>query len=334
MNCQSCGSQMRKEARTCPNCGTLTDAEAHSPVIVNTPQSVDSSYGSNPYSTAGVPHLATSYGSDPYGPASSNPYSEQSNPYGTFVPPPPPVVRRKKRLTIIVGVSLLVLVLAGTATFVWLGWLLPHPLAFSQLTPAEAQALYNRTTREAPSLDDVLASPDNYGWDNYSRAHTSCAFSGYTYHAAAKPGYFSPCYAKATNYSNYIFQAQVTVVSGHSAGIVFRADSTNDEGYQFRISTDGTSILNKSYLGSQGQYEQDTLFSGHGLSIAGTNQPNLVSVMVRGSYISLFVNGKYMDSVSDSTYQSGQIGVYTDSDASAVDAAFHNVRVWKLQETP
>jgi hypothetical protein len=42
------------------------------------------------------------------------------------------------------------------------------------------------------------------------------------------------------------------------------------------------------------------------------------------------VNKQYVDSASDNSYTSGQIGVYTDSDASDVEAIFGDVEVWKL----
>ena len=42
------------------------------------------------------------------------------------------------------------------------------------------------------------------------------------------------------------------------------------------------------------------------------------------------MNHKYVDSASDDTYLSGQIGVYTDSDLNEVEAIFQNAEVWKL----
>src|SRR5437588_154545 len=93
------------------------------------------------------------------------------------------------------------------------------PITAPLLTPPKAQSFYDQTAHGTPTLNDALTVPDNYGWDNYSQGgNTSCSFSGDAYHAKAKPGYFSPCYAKATNYSDFIFQAQLTMVTGHSGG--------------------------------------------------------------------------------------------------------------------
>jgi len=324
VNCQSCGSQLTKEARICPNCGN--------PILAHYAKDAEGYTLTAP--SAGVKQPEVSY--------SSNPYSEQSNPYSsnssfsTLVAPQPPRVPSKKKRVLITGVSLFVLVLLAASGFVWLRGLSElspqeKPQTLLKLKPTDAQAFYNQTTHGTPNLDDTLAGPDNYGWDNYSEPNTNCAFSGNAYHAQAKPHYFSPCYAKATNFSDFIFQAQVTIVSGHSAGIVFRADSTNDKAYQFRVSTDGTYILNMFSLDNRGLAHETTLSSGHSSSIiADANQPNLLSAIAQGTYIYLFANKKYVDSASDSTYRSGQIGVYTDSDASEVDAVFRNVEVWKL----
>jgi hypothetical protein len=42
------------------------------------------------------------------------------------------------------------------------------------------------------------------------------------------------------------------------------------------------------------------------------------------------VNKQYVDSASDSTYKSGQIGVFSNSDKSGAEAVFRNVQVWRL----
>ena len=180
-------------------------------------------------------------------------------------------------------------------------------------------------------MNEGLGAPDNYGWDHVAQANTDCTFTGGTYHAQAKPGYFAPCYASATNFSDLLLQVQMTIVSGHSGGVVFRADATNDHEYQFRISTDGTYILNK-YVVENGTPAVKSLLSGTSPAIVkGANQSNLVAVLAQGDAIALYVNKKYVDSTNDATYHQGQIGVYADSDpSSVVDAAFNKLEVWKL----
>lgn len=199
--------------------------------------------------------------------------------------------------------------------------------ASSLLSSAEAQALYNQTTSKTPAMNDTLTRPDNFGWDNYSTQNTTCSFVNTSFHSKAQPGFFSPCYAKGTNYSNFLLQAQIAFVSGHSGGIVFRADSQSDLSYQFRISTDGTCILKKLVKDSGGQVQTQILFSGSTATVVA-GKPNLVAILAQDNHFYAFVNKKYVNSASDSTYQNGQVGVYVDSDANVVEAIFNAVQVW------
>ena len=346
MNCQFCRSQLPKEAHACPACGNLTpthNAEADNATVPSAKlQYTNIAHDPPP--------------PDPYNPSSplgnaspemQNPYSSPLNPYNPISTSLLPsqlssTVKRKKSVPVKRAILLLAILL-GIGAIIWPRWLHNRPITLTPLVanpsptivtpapPPQAQSLYSQITHGTPILNDALAGPDNYGWDNYAEANTSCSFSSNAYYAKAGSSYFSPCYAKATNYSDFIFQVEATIVSGHSAGIVFRADSTNDKAYRFRISTDGTYILNKFFFDSGGQPHQTILTSGQSsLIVTGTNQPNVVSAIAQGTSIYLFVNNKYVDHVSDSTYQSGQVGVYADSDANEVDAMFRNARVWKL----
>lgn len=55
-----------------------------------------------------------------------------------------------------------------------------------------------------------------------------------------------------------------------------------------------------------------------------------MGVIAQGNTIALFINGKYVDSATDSTYHSGQVGIYVDSDTSSVEGVFSDLQVWKL----
>jgi hypothetical protein len=201
-----------------------------------------------------------------------------------------------------------------------------------QVSPSAQQALYDQTIATTPVMNDPLSGPDSFGWDNYTgdNGKTRCFFSQNTLHSIAQPGDFSPCYARATNYQNFVLQVKMTLISGHAGGLVFRADSTNDKGYQFRISTDGSYILNRIILDQQGEIQSagETLVSGSSTLIQqGSNQ---LAVIAQGETITLFINGKYVDSATDGTYHAGQVGIYVDSDASSVEGAFSYLQVWKL----
>ncbi len=302
-------------------------------------------YPSSPYA---------SKNSNPYDASAANPYgySYGSSPYQTDTPPPPPATKKRKHTTaLVVVLCVVLLVLVGGSVFVFAITSGPRQTTATRsqatptqsqatqqsqpISPAGKQAFYDKTIATTPVMNDSLSGPDNYGLDNYTSegGKTRCFFSQSAWHAVAQPTYFSPCYATATNYQNFVLQVKMAFVSGHSGGLVFRADSTNDKGYQFRISTDGTYLLNRIILDQQGNPigEGQTLMSGSSeLVQKGTMQANQLGVMAQGETISLFINGKYVDSATDGSYHSGQVGVYVDSDAGTVEGVFKDLQVWKL----
>ncbi|GAC1362702.1 MAG: hypothetical protein PVS3B1_27270 [Ktedonobacteraceae bacterium] len=343
MNCNSCRKPLPSGASVCPNCGTLTPAY----------------YGASGTSAdartspSGTPKAPVSLDANPYSSGLSNPYTSVPPPppppqYNTGAPAPESARPPKNRTAITMGASLLALILIGAGILIFLSRPAANPKAgeTSKPSPSEAstpavgavsldattaQKLYDSTTKGSPIMNEGLGAPDNYGWDHVAQPNTSCTFANGAYHAQAKPGYFAPCYASATDFSDLLLQVQMTIVSGHSGGLVFRADATNDNEYQFRISTDGTYILNK-YVLDNGKPAVKSLLSGTSPAIIkGANQSNLIAIMAQGKSIAVYINKKYVDSTNDTTYQKGQIGVYTDSDpSSVVDAAFTKLEVWKL----
>ncbi len=121
----------------------------------------------------------------------------------------------------------------------------------------------------------------------------------------------------------------MNIVSGHSGGLIIR--SNNDgSGYYFRISSDGTFLGEGINVRSQVGYPTP-LFTGQSPAIhTGNNQFNQITVIAQGSNLYMYVNQQFVATISDSTYTSGQIGVYTDSDASGAEVLFRNAQVWKL----
>jgi serine/threonine protein kinase len=202
---------------------------------------------------------------------------------------------------------------------------------------ASPQMLYKQITSRPPAWMDPLTKADNYGWwdtpalDKNGNIEYGCRFIGGIYYGFAKDGQFAGCTALGTNFSDFLYQVQLTVISGHTAGVEFRANPVNGDCYYFRISTDGTYIFAKDILANGGGYNRVTIISGKTTAIKqGLNQPNTVAVLARGSTFYLYINGQYIIGKSDTTYQSGEIGVYAESDASPVEDSFHNVQVWTL----
>jgi serine/threonine protein kinase len=174
-------------------------------------------------------------------------------------------------------------------------------------------------------LDDAL-SDNGLTWPQGSDSHGSCAFTSGAYRVSGSTPGFYFCNNGATNFSNFAYQVQMTIISGNSGGTTFRTDAAAGKYYFFRIGLDG------SYeLGRQEGDQYQTLKNGTSSAInTGLNQSNLIAVVANGSSIDLYVNLHHIDSVSDSTYTSGQVGVAAYSTTGTTEVAFSNAMVWGL----
>jgi DnaJ-like protein len=205
--------------------------------------------------------------------------------------------------------------------------------AQSVATTTALQSIYTQATSGNPTLNDPLSGQDGNNWDEASTSgEGSCKFSGNAYHAGAQQSdYFYACFASTPTFSNFAYQVQMTIIQGDYGGIIFRANGANSKYYYFRIGKDGAYDLTVSH---DNTFSHDQLLkSGNAPSIikTGLNQTNLVTVVAKGSDLYLFVNQKFLDQESDSTYKSGQIGVFGGDFASkSADIAYTNAQVWTI----
>ncbi|MBV9227913.1 MAG: protein kinase [Chloroflexi bacterium] len=190
--------------------------------------------------------------------------------------------------------------------------------------------LYNQVTGGTPALNDQLQAPDSNNWgDDHPDANGNCTYANGVFDVKAAGGFIETCLARATNFSNLAFQVEMRIVSGHSGGLVIRSGA-DGSGYYFRISTDGI-FLGKGVAIKQNVAYYTPLFAGQSSAVnTAGDQFNQVTVIARGSDIYMYINQKFVARASDSTYQSGRIGVFTDSDASGAEILFRNAKVWKL----
>jgi eukaryotic-like serine/threonine-protein kinase len=176
------------------------------------------------------------------------------------------------------------------------------------------------------ALNDPLSDNSNgYFWGESSTSAGGCGFSEGAYHASRpQKGYFF-CTATATNFSNFVYQVQMTITQGDAGGIVFRFDETQGTHYLFLFGSDGSYRFDIYH----NNHNVSTLKSGPSSTInADLNQPILVAVVANGSNIDLYVNNSHIDSVSDGTYSQGEIGVAAVSSGNPTEAVFSNAKVW------
>jgi serine/threonine protein kinase len=174
-------------------------------------------------------------------------------------------------------------------------------------------------------LNDPLTAQDANQWDVFTYAGNAggCGFSNGAYHATSKQaGTFAVCTAQATNFANFTYQVQMTILSGTTndgGGLIFR--SSNGSAYRLHVGINGTFDLVD---------QVKTLVSGSNPAIkTGLNQTNLLKVVARGPNITLYVNKQPIANVQDSLSSSGAIGVMAVDFTDPTDVAFTNAQVWQ-----
>lgn len=198
-------------------------------------------------------------------------------------------------------------------------------------TTTALQNIYIQATRGRPVLDDPLEdNSKGYGWFTSSFTGFPCDFTAGAYHVKSPTKRSGTlCVAQNTDYSNFAFQVQMTILAGDTGGIAFRADDANTRLYVFDIESYGTYGL-YLYSGNNAQGRMLAFESSSAIN-SGLNRPNLITVVARGSSIELYVNRQYVTGGSDNTYSHGQIGVVAFADyGNPTEVAFSNAKVWTL----
>lgn len=197
-------------------------------------------------------------------------------------------------------------------------------------TVTTLQDMYAKITSKTPTLDDPLS--DNTGtnkWtDGTASVESACVFTGGGYHVLeSQRGFLQPCFAGATDFSNFAYQVQMNITRGSEGAILFRANDAKQQYYLFRIDTKGTYAF--ELYNNNSQFRM--LSSGHSLAITlGLNQTNQVAVIANQNNFYLYVNQQYVATVTDTTFSSGQIGVAALDYSTPTEVEFSNAQVWKL----
>lgn len=191
---------------------------------------------------------------------------------------------------------------------------------------------YGGTLRINDPLSDNSA---RYDWmddrDDSSPDVDGCQFCDGAYQITNRQQtqpYMSYCLAMRTNFSNFVYQIEATLLKGQEIGVVFR-QTPGYRFYYFFIRLDGTYGLKCS----QGEERRSHLAQGTSHAIKGAlNEPNVLAVIANGNIIDLYVNQQHLKSVVDNTYRSGRIGTATGIEArSSNQAVFKNVMLWTLE---
>jgi CHAT domain-containing protein len=199
--------------------------------------------------------------------------------------------------------------------------------SIANATAATAIDPYSPTYGKLP-LNDSLSKP--YKWDAYptDSAGFTCQFSNGAYHVSeSKPPHSPFCSETQTQFSNFAFEVQMTIIHGDCGGMVFRYDGTNLKYYYFEVCASGNYNLGVQF---DNTHYKVLAYKSSPAITTGLNQLNTIAVVANGSTLDLYVNHQKIDSVSDSTYSEGYLGLEVDATANPTEVAFTNAKVWTL----
>jgi hypothetical protein len=253
------------------------------------------------------------------------------------LPPPPapgapgPAPRAPDRklpsratLLSLAGVVVLLLGLCFAGLVAWV-------LLREEATPTEAAPTL------APALvayQDDFEDPDS-GWDVYNYGDTVALYSDGEYRLAV----LSADYVTwgnpdpAQDLSNFEIEVDARAVEGpldNNLGILVRYQDDNENFYWFQISSDGYFAVDRlegdEWVAVLGWQESDAIQQGLGVT-------NRLKVRCFGDEFIFSVNDTYLETVTDSTFRSGNIGLAAGTfDEAGVVVHFDNLRVYGLEE--
>jgi type II secretory pathway pseudopilin PulG len=271
-------------------------------------------------------------------------YNPQLETIGTSSTPQPPQKKGRSKMVLVAVIALMAIIggsVFGVVAYNNNNQATMHANATatanaqikSQAT-ANMQATATAVASTYPSSNKlVLNDPltDNsrgVSWD----VNSHCSFSGSAYHAIVdKAGYYYPCIANKTSFSNFTFEVQMTIKQGDnstSGGLIFRA-SPNDRQYMLFLDTQGNYDFEVSVdrTGTNSRIVKRGQVTGF---TAGLYLVHTLGVVANGNQISLYVDQQSVMQLTDPTYTSGEIGILAYSAGSTADVAYNNLKVWQL----
>ncbi len=212
---------------------------------------------------------------------------------------------------------LIVLVSSGVFYFKYFNFI--HRLSLLNAGIADPySASFGNLVLNDPLSDNSLG---NFWGEGVDSDGSSCEFINGTYHAIATAQVVLHVCTGNVNVGDFAYQVQATIEQGNSAGIIFRADTSSSYFYYFHIGVDQSYALDIAKVDGY----SSNLTSGSNTTINGQGQSNTIAVVANGSTIGLYVNGQQIDSVTDSTYSQGYVGVAA---SNSTEAVFSNAVVW------
>jgi eukaryotic-like serine/threonine-protein kinase len=227
----------------------------------------------------------------------------------------------RSKVALIIGlVLLIVLVSSGVFYFKYFNFI--HKIS---LLNAGIANPYPPGTGTLALNDPLTDNSLGYFWGEGGDSNGgNCGFTSSAYLATVSTsGEYHYCTAASTSLGNFAYEVQMTIAQGDQAGIVFRVNDTNHTFYFFHIDSQGNYALDIHNINCC-----STLKSGNTAINTTSGQSNILGVVANGSQIDLYVNHQKIDSVTDTTYSQGEVGVAAYDSTNPTEAIFTNAKVW------
>src|SRR6266487_919016 len=139
-----------------------------------------------------------------------------------------------QRSRIILLIVCLLFIVGGSAILLYNTLTQPGQL-HAEATATSQQKLYAQLTSAQPTFYDPLNQQDSHRWEEDSKAGGGgCTFINGAYDASMPQiGFFASCYDLSSNFSNFVFQVQMTILKGDRGGIIFRSNNAKTNFYLF-----------------------------------------------------------------------------------------------------
>jgi hypothetical protein len=177
--------------------------------------------------------------------------------------------------------------------------------------PSTSRDPYPPYTGTLMLYDPLSNNSRGYNWDVYSiPTMNDCQFSAGEYEATYDivsdiVSGTNACMAQNTNFTNFVYQAQVTRLKGDCGGISFRGNDAGGSFYDFYVCSNHYYLVTEyaNHWGSSHfiQTTSPAINSNYG-------QTNILAVVAMGTTMTFYANGQKLTSISDASLTHGQIG--------------------------
>ncbi len=135
------------------------------------------------------------------------------------------------------------------------------------------------------------------------------------------------CDAGTLHTSNFIYEAQITLLNGDCGGITFRYNANAHSGYRFLACANGIArLLAYPDGGHYTRLLDEPVAALH----TGYNQSNLLAVVARDNTLDLYINKQKIGTFTDNTLHDGMFALFAAAFGNRTAAVFRNVNIWRL----